>query len=235
MFPAGPRVSIPTATSSSLPSEVSAPPPPEAAIELFGSALPALRAYADLLVDRAIPHGLLGPHEAGVVWERHLFNCAAVLPLVPPGARVGDIGSGAGLPGLVLALTRSDVRVTLVEPLQRRCRFLQRCVDTLELGNVAVLRGRAPDLPGSPRFSVATARAVAPLPRLIRLVAPLLSPGGVLLALKGARARQEMHTALATAEDWTVEALTQPVPGVAPVTILRAAPMQRRGYRRHPR
>jgi 16S rRNA (guanine527-N7)-methyltransferase len=125
------------------------------------------------------------------VWARHVLNCAAVAPLVPVGAQVVDVGSGAGLPGVVLALARTDLRITLVDPLLRRVTWLQDVVDDLGLGSVSVVRARAEELQGQ-AFDVATARAVAPLDRLASWCLPLLREGGLLLALKGRSAADEL-------------------------------------------
>jgi 16S rRNA (guanine527-N7)-methyltransferase len=125
------------------------------------------------------------------LWSRHVLNCAAVAPLVPVGANVVDVGSGAGLPGVVLALARTDLRVTLVEPLLRRVSWLQDVVDDLGLASVTVVRARAEELPGQ-AFDVATARAVAPLDRLAGWCLPLLREGGFLLAVKGRSAADEL-------------------------------------------
>ncbi len=149
--------------------------------------------YADLLATEGVVRGLIGPREAPRLWARHLLNCAALAPLLPQGATVCDIGSGAGLPGLVLAIAREDLQVTLVEPLLRRTTFLEEAVQTLGLGgNVEVVRGRAQDLHGSRRFDIVTARAVAPLGRLLEWCMPLVAASGALVALKGSSAAQEV-------------------------------------------
>jgi len=150
-------------------------------------------AYAELLATTAIEWGLLGPREVPRLWERHLLNCAVVAELLPEGAVVDDLGSGAGLPGLVLAIQRPDLRVTLIEPLLRRATFLTETVTALGLQNVQVQRARAEELRtrrGS--VDVVTARAVAPLGRLAGWALPLLRPGGALLALKGSGAAVEV-------------------------------------------
>jgi 16S rRNA (guanine527-N7)-methyltransferase len=158
--------------------------------------LPLAVRYAELLASEGVIRGLIGPREAPRLWERHLLNCAVLGDLVPRGATVADIGSGAGLPGLVLAIARPDLSVTLVEPLLRRTRFLEETVTALGLGEqVEVLRGRAEDLGGDRTFSVVTARAVAPLDRLARWCLPLVAPGGELVAMKGASAAEEVAAA----------------------------------------
>ena len=145
------------------------------------------RRYAAHLVGSGVERGLLGPREAPRVWERHVLNCAVVAELLPDGARTVDIGSGAGLPGIPLALARPDLSVVLVEPLARRVDWLREVVEDLELP-VTVERGRAEEAGVRARWEgadVVTARAVAPLARLAGWALPLLRPGGVLLALKG--------------------------------------------------
>jgi 16S rRNA (guanine527-N7)-methyltransferase len=157
----------------------------------FGDRVALARAFASHLADTGVGRGLLGPREVPRLWSRHVLNCAAVAPLVPAGAQVVDVGSGAGLPGVVLALARTDLRVTLVEPLLRRVTWLQDVVDDLGLGSVSVVRARAEELDGQ-AFDVATARAVAPLDRLAAWCLPLLREGGFLLALKGRSAPGEL-------------------------------------------
>nr|WP_283139883.1 16S rRNA (guanine(527)-N(7))-methyltransferase RsmG [Rhizohabitans arisaemae] len=151
--------------------------------------------YARLLAGPAVLRGLVGPREVARVWDRHLLNCAVVAEAIPENARIVDIGSGAGLPGIVIAIIRPDVSVTLLEPLLRRTVFLSECVQELGLRNVEVVRGRAEEFAGERAFDVATARAVAPLDRLAKWALPLLRPGGELLALKGERAAEEIEQA----------------------------------------
>ncbi len=162
---------------------------------MFSDALPTAERYAGLLAHDAVARGLLGPREAPRLWERHLLNCAVLADGMEHGVDVCDIGSGAGLPGLVLAVRRPDLRLTLVEPLLRRTRFLDEAVERLGLGNVEVVRARAEELHGRRDFAVVTSRAVAPLDRLVRWSLPLVRPGGVLLAMKGATAAAEMESA----------------------------------------
>jgi 16S rRNA (guanine527-N7)-methyltransferase len=172
------------------------PPPSDAARELFGDRLPLAERYAELLATWGIERGLLGPAEVPRLWDRHLVNCAVVADLIPHGARVTDIGSGAGLPGVALACRRPDLSVDLIESMRRRVQFLTEVTARLQLaGQVRVLSGRAEDpdvrqAAGNAEF--ATARAVAPLDRLVRWALPLLRPGGVLLAMKGERAEDEL-------------------------------------------
>lgn len=160
---------------------------------MLGDRLAVMTAYVGLLATTATEWGLVGPREVPRLWERHVLNCAVVEQLVPRGAAVADLGSGAGLPGLVLAIARPDLRVTLIEPLLRRARFLEQAVADLGLDAVQVRRARAEELVGRvDPFDVVTARAVAPLGRLAGWALPLLRPGGVLLALKGSTAMAEV-------------------------------------------
>jgi len=165
----------------------------------YPEAAQALGRYAELLVTDGVVRGLIGPREVGRLWSRHLANCAVLEELVPEGAVVADVGSGAGLPGLPLALVRPDVRVVLVEPLLRRATFLGEAVDALGIGDrVEVLRGRAEDQ--TLAVDVVTARAVAPLDRLAGWTLPLARVGGTLLALKGEGAADEVSASQAALE-----------------------------------
>ena len=139
--------------------------------------------------------GLIGPREAPRLWERHLLNCAVLTELLPRDATVCDIGSGAGLPGLVVAIARPDLRVTLVEPLLRRTTFLEEVVADLGLASVEVVRGRADALHGKRQFDVVTSRAVAPLERLLTWSMPLVAPTGALVAMKGSSIPDEIEAA----------------------------------------
>lgn len=164
---------------------------------MLGPALPSVLRYAALLADEGVAWGLLGPREVPRLWDRHLLNCVALARLIPQNAALADVGSGAGLPGIVLSLVRPDLRVTLIEPLHRRAAFLSLAVETLALDRVKVLRSRAegPDALAAAPFDVVTARAVAPLDRLVAWCLPLLAPGGQLLALKGTQAAAELARA----------------------------------------
>jgi 16S rRNA (guanine527-N7)-methyltransferase len=168
---------------------------PPAAEAVFGDRLPLARRYADLLVTVGVERGLLGPREPSRIWSRHLLNSTAVADLVPPAAAVVDLGSGAGLPGIPLALARPDLHVTLLEPLERRAAFLSEVVAALGI-EVAVVRARAEQSPGADA-DVVVARAVAPLVRLVPLAAALARPDGVLLALKGTAAAADLAAARA--------------------------------------
>lgn len=170
-----------------------APPPPNA-VACFGERLQLAQRYVEHLSTTGVQWGLIGPREVPRLWERHVLNCAVVAELVPQGARVVDVGSGAGLPGLPLAIARPDLHVTLLEPLERRCRWLSEVVDDLGLP-VDVVRARAEEVADSLRGEVVTARAVAALDKLARWTAPLLAPGGAVLALKGRSAPEEVEKA----------------------------------------
>lgn len=151
--------------------------------------------YADLLATEGVVRGLIGPREVPRLWDRHLLNCAVLGELLPQGATVCDIGSGAGLPGLVIAIARPDLRITLVEPLLRRTSFLEEAVVGLGLEGVEVVRGRADALHGERRFDVVTSRAVAPLERLLGWSMPLVDPAGSLIAMKGSSVAEEIEAA----------------------------------------
>ncbi|MGI8948126.1 MAG: 16S rRNA (guanine(527)-N(7))-methyltransferase RsmG [Ornithinimicrobium sp.] len=168
-------------------------PPPRAAAEIFGERLPLAVQYAEMLAATGIEHGLIGPREGPRLWERHLLNCAVIESLLPHQCRVLDVGTGAGLPGIVLAIARPDLQITLIEPLERRTRWLEAAVDQLRLSQVSVRRGRAQDLAGRMQVPVVTARAVAPLELLVAWAWPLLCAQGRLLALKGQTAQTELE------------------------------------------
>lgn len=173
-----------------------APTAPERAQLAFApEVLTALQEYADLLATDAVVRGLIGPREVPRLWERHILNCATLGELVPPAANVCDLGSGAGLPGLVLGIVRADIQVTLVEPLLRRTSFLDAAVSALQLDHVEVVRGRAESLHGLRTFDVVTARALAPMSRLVEWAMPLVAEDGELLALKGRSAAEELPDA----------------------------------------
>jgi len=148
--------------------------------------------FVSVLASDGVLRGLIGPREVSRLWERHLLNCAVVADLIPRGARVIDVGSGAGLPGIPLALVRPDLDITLLEPMARRTAFLHEAVGRLGLTGVEVVRGRAEDWAPRPLADVVTARAVAPLGRLAAWCLPLLRPAGHLLAIKGASAAAEV-------------------------------------------
>jgi 16S rRNA (guanine527-N7)-methyltransferase len=169
-----------------------APPPPTTAHPLFGARLSLVERYADLLAGPGVERGLLGPHEVERLWDRHLLNCGVLMPAIPAGTSVCDVGSGAGLPGLVIAIGRTDIQMTLLEPRLRAATFLTDVVDTLGLPHVTVVRARAEEHRGH-KYDVVTARAVAPLDRLVRVAIGLCRSGGSLLAMKGERAAEELR------------------------------------------
>ena len=195
--PSSPASRSPSASPASV-EPIGALPPDglaDVAARLFGDRLPVAVDYARLLVTDGVLRGLIGPREAPRIWDRHLLNCTVVSEIIPIGASVLDVGSGAGLPGIVLAVARPDLTVTLVEPLARRTAFLSEAVAALGLTtSVTVVRGRAEDVVDGPPAGadIVTARAVAPLDRLAAWCLPLARPGGRLLALKGASAADEI-------------------------------------------
>ena len=148
-----------------------------------------IQAFAQILQTRGIERGLIGPKEGDRIWDRHIANCIPVTTLIPQGVRLVDIGSGAGLPGVVIALARPDLKITLVEPLQRRVDFLNEVVSELNLP-IEVIRGRAERV--KKQFEVVTARAVAPLEKLIQISWHMIPKGGALLAIKGESAAEEI-------------------------------------------
>lgn len=186
------------------------PVAPEQARVLFGAGYAQALQYAEMLADTAVRRGLIGPREVPRLWDRHLMNCAVLSEVVPAGVSVCDVGSGAGLPGIPLALTRPDLRITLLEPLLRRTRFLDDVVAALSLTNASVVRGRAEEMVDAiGPVDVVTARAVAPLDRLAGWGLPLLRPYGQMLALKGETAEQELKAARAAlgklgAVEWSI-------------------------------
>ena len=218
------------------------PSPPAAAAAVFGDRLDLARRYAELLAGPAVERGLIGPREVDRIWDRHILNSVAVAELIEPGARVVDIGSGAGLPGVPIAIARPDLRVTLVEPMLRRSEFLTEVVAELGLA-VEVVRGRAEESAVRTRLAdsdVVVSRAVASLDKLTRWSFPLLRTGGRMLAMKGDRAEVEVAEgrtgmiALGAADVEVVrcgESYSSP-----PVTVVIAVRGERRtGRRRAPR
>lgn len=160
--------------------------------QYFPGQIEAIARYADFLVGAGIERGLIGPREGERIWDRHIFNCLPITQLLPEGASLFDIGSGAGLPGIVIALARPDVKVTLIEPLERRVEFLKEAVAAVssDLIEIEVIRGRAQDVKKSANF--VTARAVAPLEKLKKMSWHMVKTGGSLLAMKGESAASEM-------------------------------------------
>lgn len=189
--------------------------------------------YAALLSSAGVERGLIGPREVPRLWDRHLLNCAVAVPLVPADADVIDVGSGAGLPGIVWAIARPDLRLTCLEPLQRRATFLEEVVTELDLTDrVHVVRARAEDIVRgrgpvtSLRAQVVTARAVAPLERLAGWTVPLVQPGGELLALKGRSAAEEVHASAMVLERLGIVSIEVVECGLGvvdpPTTVVRA-------------
>ena len=209
------------------------PPAPASARGVFGDALSTAEQYAQLLATDGVVRGLIGPREVPRLWERHLLNCALLGDAIPQGVSVCDIGSGAGLPGLVLALSRPDLSLTLVEPLLRRTTFLTEAATALGLSNVEVLRSRAEDLHGRRTFAVVTSRAVAPLVRLLGWSMPLVAPGGALVAMKGASVHEEISAATQVLRAYDVGSVTVTALGVGvidpPTTALRVETRRPRG------
>ncbi len=201
------------------------PPAPAAATGVFSHALPLAERYVQMLATDGVVRGLIGPREIPRLWERHLINCALLGEAVPEGTDVCDIGTGAGLPGLVLALSRPDLQLTLVEPLLRRTTFLDEAVVALGLTNVEVVRGRAEELHGRREFSVVTSRAVAPLERLLAWSMPLVRQGGELVAMKGSSVHEEIEASARALKRWGAGRVSVQVYGESvidpPTTVIR--------------
>lgn len=179
---------------SSVEGERVAPPPPPGAVEVFGVRLALAERFTAILTDSGVTHGLIGPREVPRLWERHVLNCAVIHPAIAADQRVIDVGSGAGLPGLALAIARPDLDLHLVEPMLRRTNWLSMVIADLGLTNITVHRGRAEEFHGILSAPVVTARAVARLSELAMWCLPLLLPGGSLLAIKGATVAEEVQT-----------------------------------------
>lgn len=190
------------------------PPTPTVAAGVFHSRLALAERYCSLLANDGVVRGLIGPREAPRLWDRHLLNCALLGEAIGEDEDVCDIGSGAGLPGLVLAIARPDLRITLVEPLLRRTSFLEEAVDELGLTNVEVIRARAEELHGKREFSVVTSRAVAPLGRLLAWSMPLVREGGALVAMKGSTVEEEIEAARPELKKYGAGAVTVSQHGV---------------------
>lgn len=207
---------------------------------LLGERLPLAERYTGLLMAHGVERGLIGPREVDRLWERHVLNCALLVDAIPEGTRtLADVGSGAGLPGVVVAIARPDLEVTLIETMQRRATWLEEVSSELDLP-VEVVRARAEDLAGTRSFDAVTARAVAALDKLARWTLPLVAPGGHLLAMKGSSAAQEIATAQATLQrlggaDSQVTVFGEgeiPLPTTV-VTVRRAEPPGRRATTDH--
>lgn len=191
--------------------------------ELFGEHYPTICRYVELLRHQGVEWGLIGPREVERLWDRHILNSVAVHELVPVGVSAVDVGSGAGLPGIALAVLRPDLQMTLIEPLLRRSTFLTQAVDDLGItSRVRVVRSRAEDHRGT--YDVVLSRALAPLPRLLSWCDPLLDPAGAILAIKGSSAAQEVASAASAlrAHQLTAAVLTVRAHSSAePTTVVR--------------
>ena len=164
---------------------------PAAAVAIFGDQIDQARSFAQTLAGDSDELGLLGPRELDKLWSRHILNSAVVAELVRPGDKVADVGSGAGLPGIPMAIARPDAEFVLIEPMERRSSWMQEVVEDLGLKNVRILRSRAEDVTEQD-FDIVTARAVAAVDKLLKMCVPLLKPGGALIALKGSKAAEEI-------------------------------------------
>lgn len=171
------------------------PQAPQGADRCFGGRLARAEQFAAILADTGVSHGLIGPREVPILWERHVLNCAVIEDAFPQGARLIDVGSGAGLPGVAVAIARPDLDVHLIEPMLRRTEWLSDTVTQLALDNVTVHRGRAEEFHGQLSAPFVTARAVARLDTLARWCLPLTEPGGRLVAMKGRSAAEELAAA----------------------------------------
>lgn len=179
----------------------------EASRDLLGSGLGAAEHFAHMLVEEGEVRGLIGPREAARVWRRHILNSAAVTQFLPDKGSVADVGSGAGLPGIVLAIMRPDLEFHLIEPMERRIAWLAEVSEELGLDNVKLHQKRAEELHNSISFTVVTARAVANMDKLVRATFPLVSSGGSLLALKGERVYEELEAAKYTLKRFKVSSV----------------------------
>ena len=182
--------------------------------ELFGLSFPAVQEFARMLAEEGELRGLIGPRELPRLWSRHIVNSAAVLDFLPRKGQVLDVGSGAGFPGVIIAIARPDLDVHLAEPMQRRCEWLADVVAALDLDNVTIHQARAEELRGKGKADVVTARAVANMSKLIRLTSKLIAPHGRLVALKGRRAPLEVEEAAAELKRHHLGAQVHEVPSI---------------------
>ena len=191
----------------------------------FGESFAKISAYAEMLRAEGELRGLIGPREVPRIWDRHILNSAAVVPFLPSSGTIADVGSGAGLPGIVVAIMRPEASVSLIEPMERRCAWLSEVATALELGNVDIKRGRAEEFHGAFEYDVVTSRAVASLDKLVRISLPLLRNGGEMVVLKGRNVAREIEPArkalrrLKGSEPEIHEAST--LPGVESTTVVR--------------
>jgi len=205
---------------------VTAAEPDRASLEaFFGPAFSQVDTFTAMLEAHGEERGLIGPRELGRLWSRHILNSAAVVPYLPGRGRIVDVGSGAGLPGIVVAVMLPEADVVLVEPMERRCAWLSEVVDTVGLANVTIRRGRADEFAGAVEADAVTSRAVASLAKLARWSFPLARVGGELVALKGRHVQAEIGPAgkvlrsFDATEPEIIEATT--LPGTEPTTVLR--------------
>ncbi|MGB4777264.1 16S rRNA (guanine(527)-N(7))-methyltransferase RsmG [Microbacterium sp.] len=201
-------------------------PEPASASVVFGERIALARRFAAALAAHGEERGLIGPLEPPRLWNRHILNSAVVAPLFPAGGRVGDVGSGAGLPGLVLAIARPDVEWVLIEPMERRVAWLREQQTALGLDNVEVVRARSEEWKHGSVLDAVTARAVSALRTLIPLTVPLLRPGGELILLKGANAANEIAAAEKTIRKYKLSDVRVEVVGdgviAEPTRVIRA-------------
>lgn len=188
--------------------------PTPAVAEFFGLSFPAVQEFARMVEDEGELRGLIGPRELPRLWSRHIVNSTAVLDFLPRRGQVLDVGSGAGFPGIIIAIARPDLDVHLAEPMQRRCEWLGDVVSALGLDNVTIHQARAEELRGKGKADVVTARAVANMSKLIRLTSKLIAPGGSLVALKGRRAPLEVEDAAAELKRHHLSAKVHEVPSI---------------------
>ena len=208
-------------------------------VAFFGEAYPVVARFHALLAEEGVRRGLIGPREVPRLWERHLVNCGTVAAFLPEEGTVVDVGSGAGLPGVVLAAMRPQLRVVLLEPMERRTTWLTEATTELGLANAEVLRGRAEEQRGRLLADVVTARAVAPMDRLARWCLPLLRHGGSLVAMKGRSAEQELVDARdeiarlgGDAGEVVPAEAVEGVPGTSVVRVRRVKPAEPQRARR---
>lgn len=191
--------------------------------DFFGEAYPRVERFALMLADQGVLRGLIGPRELTRLWERHILNSAAVAPFLGQGTIV-DVGSGAGLPGLVIAAMLPERRVVLVEPMERRTTWLFEAAEHCGIENVTVVRGRAEEVQDVVEADVITARAVAPIDKLVKWCAPLLADGGEMALLKGQSAPEELERAKYVLRKFgfvgSVESAPT-LPDLAPTTVVR--------------
>ena len=178
---------------------------PEGGAEHFGEAWPRLTHFAEMIVREGEKRGLVGPRELERLWSRHILNSTAVLDYIPPQASVADVGSGAGFPGLMVAICRPDSQITLIDSMERRCEWLVDAIDELSLTNVSVKLGRAEEFAGHYTADIVTSRAVAALKKLLPWTMPLVRPGGSMVALKGIKIDDEIDAAVAQLRKYKAE------------------------------